>query len=102
VNVMGWGTKGQNGTLSPLPLKVKSFIPDKDNRFSLYRIVETVFGAHTLSYPMGARGSFPVGVKLQGREAGHAPPTCAEFKKTRICRMFRAQADWTLTLRESP
>jgi hypothetical protein len=37
-------------------------------------------GVHPTPYRMGTRGSFP-GVKRQGREADHSPPTNAEVKK---------------------
>jgi hypothetical protein len=37
-------------------------------------------GVHQTSYKMGTRASFP-GVKWQGREADHSPPTSAEVKK---------------------
>jgi hypothetical protein len=35
---------------------------------------------HPTSYPMGTGDSFP-GLKPQGREADHSPPTNAEVKK---------------------
>jgi hypothetical protein len=38
---------------------------------------------HPASYPMGA-GTFSRGVKRQGREADHSPPSSAEVKKTWI------------------
>jgi hypothetical protein len=50
------------------------------SNFSLLHIVQTGSGAHSASYPMGNGGSFP-GVKWQGREADHSPPTSAEVKK---------------------
>jgi hypothetical protein len=44
----------------------------------------TRFDCHKAVYPtsykMGTRGSF-LGVKRQGREADHSPPTSAEVKK---------------------
>jgi hypothetical protein len=43
-------------------------------------MVETGSGVHPTSYKMGTVGSFP-GVKRQGREADHSPPTNAEVKK---------------------
>jgi hypothetical protein len=48
--------------------------------FSLLRIVKTGFGVHPTSYNMGTGVSFP-GVKRQGCEADHSPPTSAEVKK---------------------
>jgi hypothetical protein len=48
--------------------------------FSLLHSVQTDSGAHQVSYPMGTGGSFP-GVKWQGREADHSPPSSAEVKK---------------------
>jgi hypothetical protein len=44
--------------------------------FSLLYIIQTVSGVHPTSYLMGIGGSFP-GVKRQGREADHSPPTIA-------------------------
>jgi hypothetical protein len=49
-------------------------------QFSLLHIVQTGSGVHPTSYKMGTGGSFP-GVKRQGREADHSPPTSAEVKK---------------------
>jgi hypothetical protein len=49
-------------------------------KFSLLHIVQTDSGVHPTSYKMGTGGSFP-GVKRQGREAYHSPPTSAEVKK---------------------
>jgi hypothetical protein len=37
-------------------------------------------GVHPTSYKMGTGGFYP-GVKRQGREAEHSPPTIAEVKK---------------------
>jgi hypothetical protein len=53
------------------------------SKFSLLYIVQTGSGVHPISYKMGTGSSFP-GVKRQGREADHSPPTSAEVKKTRI------------------
>jgi hypothetical protein len=47
---------------------------------SLLHIVQTGSGVHPISYKMGTRGPLP-GVKRQGREADHSPPTSAEVKK---------------------
>jgi hypothetical protein len=54
--------------------------PGRVKNFSLLHIVQTDSGVHPTSYKMGTGGSFP-GVKLQGREADHSPPTGAEVKK---------------------
>jgi hypothetical protein len=40
----------------------------------------TGFGVHPTSYKLCTGDSFP-GVKRQGREADHSPPTSAEVKK---------------------
>jgi hypothetical protein len=53
--------------------------PTGAGNFSLYHRVQNGFAAHTASYPMGTRGSFP-GVKRPGREADHLPPSNAEVK----------------------
>jgi hypothetical protein len=50
------------------------------DEFSLLHIVHTGSGVHPTSYKMGTGGSFP-GVKRQGREADHSPPTSAKGKK---------------------
>jgi hypothetical protein len=50
--------------------------------FSLLRVVQTGFGVHPTSYPMGTGVFFPGG-KATG--AGHSPPASAEVKKMWIC-----------------
>jgi hypothetical protein len=47
---------------------------------SLLHLVQTGSGIHPTSYKMGTGVSSP-GVKRQGREADHSPPTSAEVKK---------------------
>jgi hypothetical protein len=66
---MGWTPRG-SGSLSP----------DRVKKFSLLQIVQTGSGVHPISYKMGTGGSF-LGIKWQGREADHSPPTSAEVKK---------------------
>jgi hypothetical protein len=44
--------------------------------FSLLNVVQTGFGTHPASYPMGTPG-----VKRPGRVADHSPPTSAEVKE---------------------
>jgi hypothetical protein len=53
--------------------------PAGAGNFSLHHRVQNSSGAHTASYPMGTRGSFP-GVKRLGREADHSSPSNAEVK----------------------
>jgi hypothetical protein len=48
---------------------------------SLLHIVQTGYGVHPTSYPMGT-GALSPGVKRPEREADHLPPTSAEVKKT--------------------
>jgi hypothetical protein len=48
--------------------------------FSLLQIVQTDYGVHPISYPMGTGSSLP-GVKRPGREAGHSPPAIVEVKR---------------------
>jgi hypothetical protein len=48
-------------------------------KFSLLHIVQTDSRVHPTSYKMGTV-ALP-GVKQQGREADHSPPTSAEVKK---------------------
>jgi hypothetical protein len=50
------------------------------SKFSLLHIVQTGSGVYPNSYNMSTRGYFP-GVKRQGCDADHSPPTSAEFKK---------------------
>jgi hypothetical protein len=45
-----------------------------------YYYYYTGSGVHPTSYKMDTGGSFQ-GVKQQGREAGHSPPTSAQVKK---------------------
>jgi hypothetical protein len=47
--------------------------------FSLHS-VQTDSGAHAASIPVGYMELFPRGVKRQGREADHSPPSSAEVK----------------------
>jgi hypothetical protein len=47
--------------------------------FSLHHRVQNGSGAHSASYTMGTRRSFP-GVKRLVREADHSPPSSAEIK----------------------
>jgi hypothetical protein len=39
----------------------RSSSPDGGQKFSLLHVVQTGFGVHPTSYPMGTGGSFPVG-----------------------------------------
>jgi hypothetical protein len=55
--------------------------PAGAGNFSLHYRVQDGSGAHTTSYPVGTRGSFPGGVKRPGREADHSPPSSAEVKE---------------------
>jgi hypothetical protein len=64
----GWTTEGSE------------FESQYGQEFSLLHVVQTGSGAHPASYSMGTGGSFP-GVKRQGREADHSPPTIVEVKK---------------------
>jgi len=48
--------------------------PEGAGNSSLRYRVQTCFGAHPASYPMGTRGSFP------RREANHSSPSNAEVK----------------------
>jgi hypothetical protein len=48
--------------------------------FSLLHVVETGSGVQPTSYPIGT-GALSPGIKRQGREADHSPPTSADVKK---------------------
>jgi hypothetical protein len=67
----GYGLDDQGGAGVRVPVGEK---------FSLLHIVQTGSGVHPTSYKMGTVGTFP-GLKRQGREADHSPPTSAEVKK---------------------
>jgi hypothetical protein len=54
-------------------------IPAGAGNFSLHHRVQNGSGAHPVSYPMGTRG-FSLGVKRQGHESDHSPPSSAEVK----------------------
>jgi hypothetical protein len=69
--VTGYGLDDQRG---------REFESREGKRFSLLHIVQTGSGVHPTSYKMGTGGSFP-GIKRQGRETDHSPPTSAEVKK---------------------
>jgi hypothetical protein len=61
-------------------------IPGKSGAgiFSLRHRVQTGFGAHAASYPMGNKGSSPE-VKWPKSEADHSPASNAEVKNAWIC-----------------
>jgi hypothetical protein len=65
---MGWMTKGS---------ELESWWGQE---FSLLHVIQTGSGAHSASYPMGTRGTFPR-VKQPGREADHSSPTSSKVKK---------------------
>jgi hypothetical protein len=54
--------------------------PAGAGNFSLHHRVQNGSGASPASYPMGTRG-LSLGVKRQGREADHSPPSSAEVKE---------------------
>jgi hypothetical protein len=58
----------------------REFESRQGKNFSLLHIVQTGSGVHPTTYKMGTGGAFP-GIKRQGREADHSPPTIAEVKK---------------------
>jgi hypothetical protein len=68
---IGYGLDDQEG---------REFESRKGKKFLLLHIVQTCSGVQPTSYKMGTGGSFP-GVKRQGRETGHSPPSSAEIKK---------------------
>jgi hypothetical protein len=53
--------------------------PAGGGNFSLHHRVQNDSGAHSASYPMGTRGSFP-GVKRPRSEADNSPPSSFEVK----------------------
>jgi hypothetical protein len=64
-----WLRAGRPRDRSSSPCRVKNLLH-----------VQTDSGAHPVSYPMST-GDFFLGVKRQGREADHSPPTSAEVNK---------------------
>jgi hypothetical protein len=69
----------------------------KEGNFSLRHSVHTGSGAHTASYPMGIRGSFPRG-KRPLREADHSPPSSAEVKNARSYTPLAHTSSWRSAL----
>jgi hypothetical protein len=55
---------------------LSEFQPQQTQNFSLFHVVQTGFGARTVSYAIGT------GDKGPGREADHSPPISAEVKNT--------------------
>jgi hypothetical protein len=54
--------------------------PTEAEDFSSSLCVQTGFGAHPASCPMGTGGSFPGDKARPGRDADHSPPSSAEVK----------------------
>jgi hypothetical protein len=48
--------------------------------FSSSLCVQTGFGTHPASYPVGTGSLFPGGKARPGRDADHSPPSSAEVK----------------------
>jgi hypothetical protein len=61
--------------------------------FSLLHVVQTGFGGHQASYPMGIMGSF-AGERRQGREAEHSAPYSAEVKNGRAIPQLPLRSSW--------
>jgi hypothetical protein len=51
---------------------------DPRQRRKDFSCVQTGFGAHPASCPMGTGGPFPGGKARPGRDANHSPPSTAE------------------------
>jgi hypothetical protein len=62
-------------------------------RFFLLRRVQTDFGVHPASYPVGTVGSFP-GAKRPRRETVHSLPSSAEVKKSGTVRPQAHMSSW--------
>jgi hypothetical protein len=60
---------------------------------SLLRNVQTGSGVYAASYPMGTGAPSP-GVKLQGCETDHSPPTSAEVKNVGAIPSFPHTSSW--------
>jgi hypothetical protein len=67
------------GVATGYGLEGRSSIPGSLRDFFLLHRVQTGSGAHPTFHPMGTRSFFP-GVKRQGREANHSPPSNTEVK----------------------
>jgi hypothetical protein len=61
---------------------VRVLFPTVQN-FSIHQRVQTGSGAHPASYPVGT-GVSSLGVKRQGREVDHSPPSGAEVKNDEL------------------
>jgi hypothetical protein len=66
--------------LTELRARWPGFDCQQGMNFSLRHSVQTGSWAHPASYPMGTGGSTPEGVKRQGREADHSPPSSSKVK----------------------
>jgi len=55
-------------------------VPSKCKDFSLHHHIQTSSGAHSTSYPMGDRGSFPGSKVGVSHETDYSPPSSAEVK----------------------
>jgi hypothetical protein len=67
--------------------------PGMGKRFSLLHIVQTGSGAHPPFYPMDTEPLFP-GVKRQGREVHHSPPSSTEVKNGGVKPPFPNPFQW--------
>jgi hypothetical protein len=65
---LGYGTDGRGFR-----------VPSGAGKFSLHHRVQSDFGVHPASYPVGTRGSFP-GMKRPGRETDHSLQPSTKFK----------------------
>jgi hypothetical protein len=79
------GSRGSSGSivsdhgLDDREIEVRS--PTGAEDFSSSPCVQTGYGAHPASYPIGTGGPFPGGKARPGRDADHSPPSSAEVKK---------------------
>jgi hypothetical protein len=69
------------GIVSDYGMEDRGSIPGRGRGFfSSSPSVQTGFGAHPASCPMGTGGPFPGGKARPGRDADHSPPSSVEVK----------------------
>jgi hypothetical protein len=74
------GSGGSGSIVSDYGWTIGVRFPTGAEDFSSSPCVQTGFGAHPTSYPMGTGGPFLRGKARPGRDADHSPPSSAEVK----------------------
>jgi hypothetical protein len=69
-------------------------IPNKDDKFFSFHIVQNVSGAHPASYPMAYQDDFSPEVKRPWSEVDHSPQTSTGIKNCGITPPFPHTSSW--------